>query len=155
MRIVSSWTKSNSPLIGLTPAIRVINATTGLIVADAFMTEFLNMQGSYYYDFIAYDPTIDYLIRCDSLDPESDNQYTYSTGATDASSATAVWDIDKDYTFEVNSMGELMKEFVDSLNAIDGPVDLQMAMQIMLAVIAAKSSGGGTDTIRLDRKSVV
>ncbi len=64
MNILAFFTDGGIPKLGLAPTIRIRNvATKVLIVSDATMTEI--GDGFYAYNFVGFDPTIDYSIRCD------------------------------------------------------------------------------------------
>lgn len=64
MNIVSFFTNDGVPETGLSPTIRIRNASTGaLVVTDEAMTEV--GDGFYRYDFTGYDAQIDYTIRSD------------------------------------------------------------------------------------------
>ena len=64
MKITAFFTNSGVPAIGLSPTIRIRDLfDISLVVTDDPMTEV--GDGHYQYDFITYDTTVDYAIRCD------------------------------------------------------------------------------------------
>jgi hypothetical protein len=64
MKITAFFTDSGVPEIGLSPTIRIRDLfDNSLVVIDEPMTEV--GDGHYQYDFITYDTTLDYAIRCD------------------------------------------------------------------------------------------
>jgi hypothetical protein len=78
MDIIAFFTNSGIPAAGLSPTIRIRRVSTGaLLVTDAAMTEI--GDGFYKYNFAAYDPTIDYAIRCDGgIILSGSERYTYA-----------------------------------------------------------------------------
>jgi len=64
MNIVAPFTFNGTPATGLIPTIRIRNVITGvLIITDELMVEI--GDGFYKYDFVGYDSSVDYAIRCD------------------------------------------------------------------------------------------
>ena len=64
MYIVSVFTESGVPKLGLTPTIRIRDLSdNSLVITDAVMSEV--GDGEYKYYFTAYDSTVDYAIRSD------------------------------------------------------------------------------------------
>lgn len=89
MLIFTFFTKDGIPKIGLSPTIRIRNISTGiLVVTDELMAEI--GDGFYKYDFIGYDSSINYTIRCDGgitlLDIER-----YSYAGNDIDQTDEIW----------------------------------------------------------------
>lgn len=90
MLIISNWTKNNSPAAGLSPIVRIINAATGVLIRQTSMAEYGAMNGSYFYDFIDYDPAITYLIRSDAGISTVDYRYQFASGQNEANIITQI-----------------------------------------------------------------
>lgn len=77
MLIKSFFTENGIPKIGLTPTIRIRNASTGdLVITDESMVEI--GDGWYNYEFSSYDPEVEYAGRCDgSISLSGYDRYTY------------------------------------------------------------------------------
>jgi len=110
MIILSSWTRNNSPAVGLTPNIRIIDANTDTLVVNNPMSEFTSMLGTYYYNFTSYSSSVDYAIRCDSGDSTVDARYTYATGSNELFLASTIWNVNSSaFTIGDNTFGGLLK----------------------------------------------
>jgi hypothetical protein len=78
MKILAFFTSSGTPVLGLTPTIRIRDLfDNSLVITDANMSEV--GDGNYQYDFVGYDKDTDYAVRCDGgiILSESD-RYTYA-----------------------------------------------------------------------------
>ena len=83
MNILTYFTENSIPKIGLSPTIRIRNSSTGiLIITDELMSEV--GDGFYKYDFMGYDSSIDYAIRCDGgVILSNDERYSYAGNDVD------------------------------------------------------------------------
>jgi len=78
---------NGTPATGLSPTIRIRNIVTGeLLVTDAIMTEV--GDGGYYYNFVGYDSSIIYQVRCDG-GSSLQNRYTFGDSPEDDTLALA------------------------------------------------------------------
>ena len=91
MKIKADFTNSGTPVLGLTPTIRIRELPTTLVVTDEAMTE--SGDGTYFYDYGAYDVTKDYTMRCDGGASLSDtDRYKYAGNESYYEDmASAVW----------------------------------------------------------------
>ena len=93
MYIKADFSKDGTPQTGLTPTIRIRTISDNvLVVTDAAMSEI--GDGSYKYDFVAYEGTLKYAVRCDGGVTLSDSE-RYSFGSNDSFAediTDQVWD---------------------------------------------------------------
>jgi len=89
MIILTYFTENNIPKTGLSPTIRIRNASTGiLIITDELMSEV--GDGFYKYEFVGYDSSIDYAIRCDGgMSLSNDERYSYA--GNDVDQTEEIW----------------------------------------------------------------
>ena len=93
MWILSFFTNSGNPALGLSPTVRIRTVPGGsLIVNDAAMSE--NGDGFYCYNFTTYSGTEEYTIRCDGgATLSGTDRYTYGSNESFIEDiADAVWD---------------------------------------------------------------
>ena len=95
MLLITFFTDNGIPKTGLSPTIRVRDASDGsLVVTDAAMTEI--GDGFYKYDFTTYDSSKDYTFRADGgAGLNATDRYVFSTNETDSVNedlAGKVWD---------------------------------------------------------------
>ena len=77
MWILAYFSDEGDPALGLLPTVRIRDISDGsLIVTDDPMVE--KGDGFYGYDFVVYDDTKDYAIRCDSVTLSGTDRYTYA-----------------------------------------------------------------------------
>jgi len=78
MWILAYFTHNGEPCSGLSPAVRIRDVETGLVVVDgSSMVE--KGDGFYGYDFGSYNPMRDYAIICDSVTLSGSERYTYAS----------------------------------------------------------------------------
>ncbi len=90
MIVISTWTRNNIPVTGLTPSLKIINAGTDTLVRTITMTAFSTIPGSYKYDFSDYDTSIDYFMQADGGIDNVDFRYLYATGNNELSIANSI-----------------------------------------------------------------
>jgi len=77
MWILAYFSDEGDPALGLLPTVRIRDISDGsLIVTDDPMVE--KGDGFYGYDFVVYNDTKDYAIRCDSVTLSGTDRYTYA-----------------------------------------------------------------------------
>ena len=120
MIILTSFTDSGSPKTGLTPIIRIRNASNGaLIITDEEMVEI--GDGSYTYNFISYDKDISYSIRCDGRGTLSlSDRYTF------AGNESFVEDIEKivlDSETNIRGGSDTLDTLSDQVDTVQADLD--------------------------------
>ena len=125
MNVLAFFTNSGVPATGLSPTIRIIDiADSTAVISDEAMIEI--GDGFYKYDFVAYDWTKDYAVRCDggaALAPT--DRYSYGNNDSFAEDvADAVWDEQISQHQLVGSFGETMVAILTDLVTIDGKIDI-------------------------------
>ena len=135
--ISSLFTSGGTPVTGLSPTIRIWQVDTGgdsLIVTDAAMTEI--GDGFYKYEFLTYDPTLEYLFRTDggaSL-PASER---YQRGSN-RNSAHEVWDAN---TADHNNAGT----FGEAVNNIN--INVNTALTVLDVLLKYESNRTRVDPV--------
>lgn len=130
MKIISNFTENGLPKTGLSPLVYITNITDINApleeVTSGAVTEV--GYGYYAYEFAGYTEQNEYIVKMDGSATLSDSE-RYKFGSIDkiemVDIPARVW-----------------------TQIIEGTYDAKELMQIMGAVLASKSSGGGTTTIK-------
>lgn len=168
MLITAFFTESGIPRTGLSPTIRIRTLSdNALVITDAAMTEV--GDGFYKYDYVAYDGTIDYSVRCDGGAVMADEErYTYGTNDSFAQDiADQVWTDQPEGLAIVNNLVQSPTMRLDSKDIDRGAdwdprfdleitdsdteirVDITESGGNVLSKATANVSGGGDDQVKL------
>lgn len=147
MIITANFTNNGLPQDGLTPTIRIINLPNIVDISGAAMIEVTDLSGTYYYDFIAYNVSGNYQIRCDGGISLSDyDRYTWATNTDDLEIGTGITKIINDLDSPTQYMANVTG--INDLSGYIAPiqVDLNTPSQYM-AVITGLSLDGEYDSV--------
>jgi len=102
MNITAYFECDGTGATGLSPVVSVIDVTTDtIIITSQLMTELANAYGWYKYNFISFNPLLDYIITTDAATDSVDNRInTTSIGTTHISLATWETQLEAGYTAE-------------------------------------------------------
>lgn len=149
MIIEASFTNSGTPQTGLSPTIRIRELPTTLVVTDEAMSEV--GEGTYYYDYVGYDVTKDYAIRCDGGVGLSDSdRYKFAGNESYYEDvANAVWSENVSGYIVDGTFGNLTQRMAGLLHHniyIDSPI-YNGAGNLTSARVRIYSSPGSVGTI--------
>jgi hypothetical protein len=148
MNILSYFTNSGVPETGLSPTIRIRNASTGaLVVTDAAMIEV--GDGFYRYDFTGYDALIDYSIRSDGGASLADaERYAYAGNESYYDDvADAVWD---EETAGHTTAGTFGAELTTKADLFSSAQTTETSPITGLIIVGDNDSGTWTDVYARD-----
>jgi hypothetical protein len=128
MIINSYFANSGVPALGLSPHIDVWSVVTGVGTQVIFTDPMIEVGGGFYtYQFLTYDPTIDYVFRSDGGITLSAGD-RYSVGATETATVetksvidivNGVWDQTIDAPRPAGSFGEAISQIkADTTNVV-------------------------------------
>jgi len=116
MNILTFFTSDGVPKEGLSPVIKIIDVSTGLIVINWFAMDEIS-DGWYKYDFVAYDYKQEYVVVCDG-GFELSGAERFIASASDNSRQEIpklVWSSKVDDYQEVDTFGKKFKEISSDL----------------------------------------
>lgn len=126
--ISSLFTSGGTPATGLSPTLRIWQIDPGgdiLVVTDDAMTEV--GDGIYKYVFIAYNPTLDYVIRSDGgATLPTTERYQSAANVNDAQE---VWGAQTTDHNDAGSFGEAVNDININVNAAIAVLDVLLKYQ--------------------------
>ena len=143
MIISAFFTENGIPKTGLSPTIRIRTLSDNvLVITDVLMAEV--GDGFYKYDYVAYDGTLDYAVRCDSVTLTGSERYTFGTNDSFAEDISdQVWDESSGDHKTQGSFGEDLATKAD-IQASSSTVSYQAVSGVI--VQGTQTSGAVTDT---------
>lgn len=140
--IASLFASSGTPLLGLSPTIRIWEVDTPdvLVVVDAPMVEV--GDGFYKYEFTTYDARKEYLFRTDGGAGLSDGDRYQSS--SNRNSAAEVWERDASSP-RVGSYGEVVNDISTDTTALR--IDVTAALSVLDILLKYESNRTRVDPV--------